>query len=298
MDEALETSAQAISKAVSKKLGIPTKLAEELNQLETDVAKLSDNVTRKKAHLKQLKSWIREDKENEEPKSVSELHQAIQNHEDMILRMQKITGVCFTDFEEETLKEKEKITQKHFDIKGECNGLLFELEFDTEETVMEDERSEIEIKDFVANVPQDVCLELKNPLERVVNDQAVGGFFRLIMPYSVWEFHRQKLLDHFSEKYPEFVTIYTTETNRILMISHPKNKHSPTLMINWEFSTESLDIAVPRIRLGVEGTQQLVDLDKKKVLENAPENFQLLIEEYGIEHAVDMMVNLIKMQTT
>ncbi|XP_060062970.1 centromere protein P-like [Ylistrum balloti] len=298
VDRALETSMQAISSSISKKMGIPSKLMQELNQLELDIATLSGNVTRKKAHLKQVKSWLREESDKDEPSSTAEVIQNIHNLEDMILRMQKITGVCFMDFQEETLKNEENLTQKHFDIKGECNGLEFELEFDTEETLINDERSEIDIKDFVANVPQDVCFELEKSLERVVNEQTVGGFFRLIMPYSKWESHRQKLLNHFAEKYPEFVSVYTTETNRTLTISNPKSKHGPVLMISWEFNEQSLDRVVPRIRLGVEGTQQLVDLDKMKALENAPENFELLIEEFGIERAVDVMINLIQMQTT
>ncbi|OWF56554.1 centromere protein P-like [Mizuhopecten yessoensis] len=297
VDHGLETSMKALSSSISKKMGIPLKLAEELNQLEIDVAKLSENVTGKKSHLKRVKHWLREDSDKDEPSSTEEINKNINNLEDMILKMQKITGVCFMDFQEETLKTEERFTQKHFDIKGECNGLEFGLEFDTEEIVMEDERSELEIKEFVANVPQDVCFELEKPLERIVNEQTIGGFFRLIMPYSKWESHRQKILNHFAEKYPDFVTIYTMETNRILVISHPNFKHGPVLMISWEFCTQSLDRVTPRIRLGVEGTKQLLDLDKAKALENAPENFELLVEEFGIERAVEAMINLIQMQS-
>ncbi|XP_061187262.1 centromere protein P-like [Saccostrea echinata] len=284
-DLALGRTLSVLSRSVQRK-SLTNGLAEVVSQLEQEIAELRNTIKQKTVAVSKRSQDLYELQYVKRRQKPEEIQAEVERLQSQIERTKDITGLSIEKYRKQEISKERHAS---FSIEGNVLGNEFSVQFDAKKT----EEDHVTIENLGLSVGDDVLQRLHQPLLQLSDNNAVGPFFSLMEQYSRWVLQRQETFQHFSEKYPDTVSSDSDDSS-VLVLQSPHISNSPSLCVCWTFMVDPLCQFHPELKLEVIVHKKLLEADKDNVMKKAPEVFQKMLDSYGIERALETVIQLIR----
>ncbi|XP_005089288.1 uncharacterized protein LOC101850047 [Aplysia californica] len=209
----------------------------------------------------------------------------------------RLTDITIEKVQREVLEMDEFRCKKRFSLELKVFDRTVHLVYDMQETLAsshtehESHPAGCMITWFEVTFEQDINDAIGEMIAEAADEVAIHSVFSLLKTYLLWVKTRRQLVEHFSQMYPELVTVDIEENRVKLTISNPKPDH-PKFILDWGRKTVNYWVE-PDIRLSVEAPQALIAMDDKGILHEAPEMFSVMVKSHGLEKAITCLVKLV-----
>ncbi|XP_055999979.1 centromere protein P-like [Ostrea edulis] len=255
------------------------RLEEEVAQLTEAIQEKTTVVTKKSQELYDIQYGEKKQRPDEE------ILTEVQRLQSQIERSKEITGVSVEKFNKQIV-DSERLTR--FSVGGTVLGNEYGVQFE----VKTSEEGPVTVENLNVMVGEEILQRLHEPLLQISDNNSLSLFFSLIGDFSRWTNQRQETFQHFTQKYPESVSMDPDDSS-VLVLQNPYIANSPALCVCWDFTINPLCQFHPDLRLEVIIHKQLQEADREGVMKKAPLMFQKMLASYGIERSIDSMVQLI-----
>lgn len=272
----------------SQKTWMQIRQEKEIQRLEKEIEQLNTLVHRRKELLN--KHYEKTHYPDKSAKTVDDYRDECEDMKNQIELTTKISGITIEEFDCDRLKSGDIIQCA---LTGCCHDTRFKIEFECVEKKLPNENNEtLQIIKLDIYVPEDVEEELQRILVSLSETCFIWGFFQLLVSYSLWHQQRNETFIHFTKKYPDFVETVEESFSPYLIIQNSKHNQSPVFCINWKFEIDQCYRAIPKLTLGMKVPSYMVNQDRDSALDETIERFEDIIEELGIEGAIETVISL------
>ncbi|XP_062616156.1 centromere protein P-like [Saccostrea cucullata] len=284
-DHALGRTLSVLSRSVQRK-SLSNGLEEAVSRLEREISELRNTIKQKTIAVSKRSQDLYELQYVKRKKKPEEIQAEVERLQSQIERSKAITGLSIEKYRKQEIGEER---QTSYSIEGSVLGNEFSVQF---EAIKTEEEGHVTIENLALSVGDDVLQKLHQPLLQLSDNNALAPFFSLMEQYSRWSLQRQETFQHFTEKYPDTVSTDSDDSS-ILVLQSPHIPNSPSLCVCWSFTVDPLCQFHPELRLEVIIHKKLLEADKDNVMKKAPEVFQKMLDSYGIERALETMIQLV-----
>ncbi|XP_062400702.1 centromere protein P [Sardina pilchardus] len=222
---------------------------------------------------------------------ISKLMENIEKLEKNLARQTRLNGIILTGCCVKTVeKSKSKPVQQHR-LMGHCHLCSFEVEFEIIET-QEDDTVMRKVMNLNIVMDGNDCKDISSIVSRMEETKSLLLFFRTLRSFSENCEHRSKTFQHFKEKYPNMVSLPEGCQSELMLIQSPKLKGC-TMCIFWDTDV-TLDGEIrPKIDLLLKMPEEVMTIDSKNIVGNAPEYFQNLLRILGAEASIESVIKTV-----
>lgn len=276
----------------------------EIQNLEQEISQLEDAIFQEDYRLLEIRLSTLDDVMKHF--SFKRKHSdAVTDDEDIMKKLQlqeAFTGIHFHDVTSKVLEQSDERTIRIQMIEGSCSDLEFKVKFEVIETEV-GERSEVpalaeqEQRAQVTNLEISVDHEwvkrdISTFIEAMVQSCSLQPFLRGFQQYARQFLQRKSVYDHFEKTYPECVKLYPNNDLSILQFIHPVHK-GIVYTVTWSISISNNTSMEENFTLDVFANEQMQMMDRRNILQNAPDKFQEMIGLMGIEKTLDTLIGAV-----
>ncbi|XP_021466474.2 centromere protein P [Oncorhynchus mykiss] len=212
----------------------------------------------------------------------------IMEMEEDLIRQTKINGIVLVNCSVKTVeKGNKKMVQQHR-LTGHCSFLDFQVEFELTD-VQEDTTLVRTITDLNIVMDSTEFKDFGNFVSGVEDKRDLLLFFRTLRRFSDRCEDRRRTFQHFQEKYPCVVSLPGGCRAEVMQIKSPKLAGC-ALTIYWSIEVTNEGDITPKIDLLTKMPEKVLEMDSRKVIENAPDSFQSLLRILGAEASIDTVI--------
>ncbi|XP_042180859.1 centromere protein P [Oncorhynchus tshawytscha] len=212
----------------------------------------------------------------------------IMEMEEDLIRQTKINGIVLVNCCVKTVeKGNKKMVQQHR-LTGHCSFLDFQVEFELTD-VQEDTTLVRTITDLNIVMDSTEFKDFSNFVSGVEDKRDLLLFFRTLRRFSDRCEDRRRTFQHFQEKYPCVVSLPGGCRAEVMQIKSPKLAGC-ALTIYWSIEVTNEGDITPKIDLLTKMPEKVLEMDSRKVIENAPDSFQSLLRILGAEASIDTVI--------
>ncbi|XP_060691481.1 centromere protein P [Hemiscyllium ocellatum] len=221
--------------------------------------------------------------------SNTDLEAQIDQAESQIALLTQLTGIAFTKCVMTTVgKGNDK--RKQYRLSGYSHSLQFDLEFELME-VQAKENVITTVTELNIIMESNEFCDLSRFISRAEEKKSLLLFFRTLSTFAKWYEFRQITFKHFKEQYPKVVRLPEGPNSEYMVLECSKVP-GIELKIFWKIFVSEEGVVIPVLDLLPKIPVEALDFDTEKVVDNAPNSFRNLMRLFGIEAAIDHLINL------
>ncbi|XP_055725922.1 centromere protein P [Salvelinus fontinalis] len=212
----------------------------------------------------------------------------IMEMEEELIRQTKMNGIVLLNCCVKTMeKSNKKMVQQHR-LTGHCSFLDFQVEFELTD-VQEDTTLVRTITDLNIVMDSTEFKDFSKFVSGVEDKRHLLLFFRTVRRFSDRCEDRRRTFQHFQEKYPRVVSLPGGCRAETMQIKSPKLAGC-ALTVYWSIEVTNEGDVTPKIDLLTKMPEKVLEMDSRKVIENAPDSFQSLLRILGAEASIDTVI--------
>ncbi|KAL1007821.1 hypothetical protein UPYG_G00092100 [Umbra pygmaea] len=218
----------------------------------------------------------------------AQLMTEIEELEEDLVRQTKMNGIALISCSVKTLEKSSSKLVQQYRLAGHCSSLNYQVEFVLSD-VQVDAMSERMITDLNIIMEATEFKDFSTFVSRVEDNGDLLLFFRTIRRFSDMCEDRRRTFQHFQEKYPDVISLPGGCRSEVMLIQVPKLPGC-SLTISWALEVTDVGEVIPKIDLVTKMPEKALQMDTRKVMDNAPESFQSLLKILGVEASIEALV--------
>lgn len=207
--------------------------------------------------------------------------------------LKELTGTEFTEYSRKSGERKDNQPLFEYKLAGNCGCLSFTLEFKLLRNLQNDSASSV-VTDMNIVIESEGDSELRTFISRIEEKKNLLLFFRAFSTFSECCMHRKKTFRLFKERYPVPIRLPEGSSGNHMVVTNPQLTGSE-LIIVWQILVSEEGTVTPVLHLLTKIPEQALALDKMKVVERAPAAFRTLLKVYGIDTAIEKLIQAFAM---
>ncbi|XP_041347827.1 centromere protein P-like [Gigantopelta aegis] len=270
----------------------------QISSLETEIEKLEQQLNQREHVALGKTGWNMENMRKSKMiarsakgKTVNEVKSQITSVQEKIKLMEEITGVTVDEANWKVISEDGSVVTRQHIVEGLVYTTPFILQFTVQEDFASTDSAPI-LSDLVCMIDDNIVKFLEHPLDRIVEDTEIEGFFIIMTSYMKWFKEKEKIFQHFIDKFPTIVSRLRSLHNELKI----ENEHnlSPVFVLKWNLTVNSCHHVNRNLTLSVKAPHNMLKLDEGKTLASTPSMFSSMVEKLGVERAIYTLVQLVQ----
>ncbi|KAM4722827.1 centromere protein P [Rhinophrynus dorsalis] len=202
--------------------------------------------------------------------------------------LNELSGIELTKYLKRTEHRADNQTTCKHRLVGQCQSISFQLEFQTLDSQCKGEHS-YKVTDLNVIMECREHSDLSKFVSRTEERKNLLLFFRTLSKFAECCEHRRHIFLQFKEKHPLAVDLPVGSSAEYMILRNPKLPGCELLVV-WKLQIDEQGAVMPIFDLLTKIPEQALVFDKTKVIEDAPTGFRNLLRVFGIEGAIENLI--------
>ncbi|CAG5117224.1 unnamed protein product [Candidula unifasciata] len=203
----------------------------------------------------------------------------------------RLTGVTIENISREVLELDDNHCIKQFALELLFMNRKVHLKYTLEDTWTSVGEQGGKITWFEVKFEEDINEAVGAEIAKAADNLAIHSVFSILKSFVQWQVSRDKMMKHFTEKYPENVSQQTgKERNQCLRIINKPDRPEFVLELGRKIVNSRVEADV---KVEVNAPKELLEMDRKKILRAIPDMFATMVKNLGLEKAIDGLIQMV-----